>query len=220
MAETEVKNWAVGEVLIQSAELALMPHDLLSSELTMAETKRLFVALPIPKAVRSALQEAKEFLTPHKEHLKMVNVDDAHLTIKFLGDTSIDLLEPIQDALGNLCKGSNAFELRLGAIGCFPEQGKPKVIWYGVEHHDGLTGLQGETERVLTELGFIAQERSFAPHITLARVRRQTKLRSLRASLESFRPQSLSFQVKELCLYESVLAHQGPKYSVLQSFKV
>src|SRR4029450_5017653 len=76
------------------------------------------------------------------------------------------------------------FEARVAGLGIFPERRAPRVLWLGGglppgvhavargwERAGRVTELQGACERAAREGGLEAEERPFAPHLTLGRFR-------------------------------------------------
>ncbi len=68
-------------------------------------------------------------------------------------------------------------------------------------------------------LGFEKEARKFSPHLTLGRVKDQRSAGSavrqlLKHSSETFG----SFDVKEVCLMQSVLKPSGAEYSTIETF--
>jgi 2'-5' RNA ligase len=75
-----------------------------------------------------------------------------------------------------------------------------------------LTKLAGLIEAAATGLGFAPEQRSFRPHITLARLKRPS---DVAAWLPRPPPESPAARFDRLVLYRSILSRQGPSYTVL-----
>ena len=143
-----------------------------------------------------------------------------HLTLKFLGETRENQLEPIAEALRKIGVRHRFFTLRVNALGAFPDIRSPRVIWAGMDSGaDSLAALAADVEKSLTPLGFPAEERPFSGHITLGRVRGNRNRAQLCALLEKIKDQpqqlQLVFPVESLTLYKSTLAPAGPLYQAL-----
>ena len=87
---------------------------------------RLFVALPLPPAVRRSLEPLARGLGD----VRWLTPDQQHLTLRFLGDIDNGRLNDVAEALA-LVHGW-PFELRLKGLGHFPPRGEPRVLWVGV----------------------------------------------------------------------------------------
>ena len=136
-------------------------------------TVRTFVAIQLPAFVLDRLAEVQSQLRqgPGGRAGRWVRVGGIHLTLKFLGDTPMDKLDAIYDAVARSCSGREPFDITLAGLGCFPNTRRPRVIWVGVrEERLALQGLHAAIEQALEELGYAPERRPFSPHLTLARI--------------------------------------------------
>jgi 2'-5' RNA ligase len=104
--------------------------------------------------------------------VRWVRPEGIHLTLKFLGDVDREQLPEIERALCSACAPHAPLELRVGALGCFPNARRPRVLWVGVQAPgERLVHLQRDVERAIIPLGYPADRRGFHPHLTLGRVK-------------------------------------------------
>ena len=96
-----------------------------------------------------------------------------HLTLKFLGDTRLDDVARIEEALVNATRDIKKFSFTLDGLGCFPNLKQPRVAWVGVKDSAALIEMQNRIETRIVPLGFPKEDRAFSPHVTLGRVRRE-----------------------------------------------
>jgi 2'-5' RNA ligase len=96
-----------------------------------------------------------------------------HLTLKFLGDTRLDDVARIGEALTNATRDIKKFSFTPDGLGCFPNLKQPRVVWVGVKDSAALIAMQNRIETHIVPLGFPKEERAFSPHLTLGRVRRE-----------------------------------------------
>ncbi|WEK55785.1 MAG: RNA 2',3'-cyclic phosphodiesterase [Candidatus Cohnella colombiensis] len=134
----------------------------------MSQTMRLFVALPIHGEATEALTH---WTNSNKENLafrKWTHPLDYHITLQFLGDTSLEQVNGLQTALSGI--KAKPFALQLNGAGYFGSSKSPSVLWAGVA---GMTieliNLHELIIRTTHELGFEVEKRKYSPHITLAR---------------------------------------------------
>lgn len=173
---------------------------------------RLFTAIPLPVPVRRRLTD----LTEHQlEGVRWQKQQQLHITLKFLGNTSVNELQSLVDALSQIHQP--AFTMKIRGIGCFPERGRPKIIWVGISNPRQLIRLHQRIEETCTNLGFEAEDRPFKPHITLGRVTEWS-----RQDVLSFINQHRQFSIpgvaaKEFVLYESKLRPGGAEYEKIES---
>jgi len=103
--------------------------------------------------------------------IRWTQPDNIHLTLKFLGDTPPQQVEPVKAALYAAAAGFAPFELAIGGLGCFPHIRSPRVVWVGIQPLPRpLAGLQHALDLQLSRLGFTRETRAFAPHLTIGRV--------------------------------------------------
>ncbi|MGD8855981.1 MAG: RNA 2',3'-cyclic phosphodiesterase [Chloroflexota bacterium] len=182
------------------------------------KTIRSFIAIEIAADVRRSLAELQEELvnTVPIGAVRWVAPGNIHLTLKFLGDTEMSAVGPIESRLEEMAASFEPFEVRLGKVGCFPNPRRPRVIWVGIEGDlDLLMRLQQEVEQSLSELGWPAEKRRFHPHLTLGRVKDSRQV--IEARMPWGRQRVTGQQrVTEVCLIESDLQPTGAVYTVLK----
>lgn len=148
--------------------------------------------------------------------------DGLHLTLRFLGETEEGRVEEVAGAAAALVAGAVEFEVVPQGPRLFPTPSRPAALVVAVALSDPLEALQARLERATRDLGFRAEERSFRPHITLARIRpRATRdeVRGLATWLEAQGPQPVpTWRASELVLYQSHLGAAGAAYTPLRRF--
>jgi RNA 2',3'-cyclic 3'-phosphodiesterase len=135
----------------------------------MSDSIRTFIAIKIPSLdpLRRVLKE----LAGMGRALKTVDPDNLHLTLKFLGQTDVDLVPEVRALMERAAQSSAPCELSVTGLGAFPNAQRPNVIWAGLQRADTLTSLAAELEAGLEPHGFPRENRPFVPHLTLARVK-------------------------------------------------
>lgn len=125
---------------------------------------RLFTALEIPRDATLSLSLLRGGLPG----ARWVDVENYHLTLRFIGDVEGHVADEIASALDRVNRP--AFSLTLSGIGAFGGK-KPHSIWAGVAPSPELFALQAEIERICQRLGLPKDPRKFTPHVTLARLK-------------------------------------------------
>ncbi|MCC2687256.1 MAG: thpR [Rhizobiaceae bacterium] len=125
---------------------------------------RLFTALEIPRDAALSLSLLRGGLPG----ARWVDVENYHLTLRFIGDVEGHLADEIANALDRVHRP--AFSLTLAGVGAFGSK-KPHSVYAGVAASPDLLALQGEVERICQRLGLDPDPRKFTPHVTLARLR-------------------------------------------------
>ena len=149
--------------------------------------------------------------------LKLVELQNIHMTLKFLGEVDEKDLQLIYSAINEATKGFKKFNIKIKGLGAFPSLSNPRVVWVGVsEGKEELTSLANRVSSKLKDLGFMGDTKPFTPHITIGRVKKYGHL--LREFIR--RNQNLeigTFLVKEIRVKKSKLTPSGPIYSTLYS---
>ena len=175
---------------------------------------RLFIALPLPEVGRLSLIAYQQMLRRHlNDNVRWTSHDQLHLTLKFLGETPDDLLPALGQLVREAAAGAQPISARWShSLGAFPHLQAPRVLWRGLqEGAEAVSQLAARLESAVVALGLPAEERSFAAHVTLGRVRPAAVGRRLAAAIEPVEGET--FLLGRLELIESVLLPQGPQYT-------
>ena len=166
---------------------------------------RLFVAIRPPAAVREALSCLMEGV----EGARWQDDDQLHLTLRFIGEVETRMAEDIVAALSSV--RSPPLDLRVQGVGTFERRGRADTLWAGVTPREGQLALHRKIDHVLVGCGLSPETRSYAPHITLARLgRMQRGLPDFIVRHNAF--DGGSFTAKEFGLYTSEIAKDGARY--------
>jgi len=125
---------------------------------------RLFTALEIPRDAALSLSLLRGGL----QGARWIDVENYHLTLRFIGDVEGHVADEIADALDRVRRPS--FSLTLSGVDAFGGK-KPHSVWAGIAPSPELAALQAEIERICQRLGLPPDPRKFVPHVTLARLR-------------------------------------------------
>jgi RNA 2',3'-cyclic 3'-phosphodiesterase len=125
---------------------------------------RLFVGIGLPPEVKLRLS----LLCSGLSGAKWVDPGNLHLTLRFIGEVGEDVAADVDVALARL--KARPFTLRLAGAGVFGGN-RPHALWVGVERDPDLVKLRDKIEQALIRAGLPPEQRKFAPHVTLARLR-------------------------------------------------
>jgi RNA 2',3'-cyclic 3'-phosphodiesterase len=180
---------------------------------------RLFTAIDLPEDILRRLDRLLSTLRP-EALIKWSPLDNLHVTLKFIGEWPAERALEIENALSTLVPRSR-FEVEVRDLGWFPNERSPRVLWAGVHGGPGLGQLARDTEEVLATLGIPREDRTFAPHLTLARIKNAVPLNPLRAKVSELQPAAMgSFNVSSFCLYRSDPGSQASIYRKLRIFNL
>jgi RNA 2',3'-cyclic 3'-phosphodiesterase len=179
---------------------------------------RAFVALELPGPAIDSLVLFQGELSSTGADLKLVERENLHFTVKFLGEITESQVADCKARLGSLSLQGAQVEVR--GVGAFPTSNKPRVVWAGVlQEHEALVAPIAET--VIASLEGIGErdERPFRAHVTLARVRSARDLRRLGDFLRENSDRSFgTVRLRELKLKSSQLTPRGPIYTDLGAY--
>jgi 2'-5' RNA ligase len=140
---------------------------------------------------------------------KPVPVQNYHITLAFLGDTSTDQMQLIEEALEGFTVPS--FDLHLTDTGYWSE---PAVLWLGpAAAPDALQQLADKCKRVANRAGIRVSQRRYQPHLTLARKA------TTPPSMPLLEP-DFSFRVDSFQLVRSLRDRSGVRYNDLLSWQL
>ena len=166
---------------------------------------RAFVAVALPDAVLDAVAERAAKLTiPGRPTTR----DQWHVTLQFLGNRAD--VDAVIGALSGLeVEGGTA---RLGGAGAFPRPARGSVLWLGFVEGGPVMQRLAEAVMQRTEsLGYERDDRPYQPHLTLARCRTPSDLRSVVAAIGDG-PVGPAWTIGSLTVYESKTHRDGAQY--------
>lgn len=188
----------------------------------MSDAWRLFIAIDIPPEARVRIATVGQELRGAGWRGRWANPNGTHLTLKFYGDVPVDQIDSLRQLLSARLTLYPSVSLRVQGAGVFPKRGPVRVLWLGIAGEmDALGELQGEVERLSQELGYPAEHRPFAPHLTVARFRPEDAgtLSGLDAQLKRIGGLvPLPFPVSGVTLFRSKLRPSGAFYTPLAKF--
>lgn len=178
---------------------------------------RAFIAVELPQTVRRALTLLERELAVSRADVKWVEESNLHITMRFLGEITEDQRQAVEQLLRTVAHGVAPFPFTLVELGAFPSVASPRVVWIGVgQGKDVLRNLAEQLEDGLQQLGLPGEERGFAAHVTLGRVRSPKNRAELSSRLNTtaWIPPP-PWRIERLTLFQSTLTSAGPLYAVL-----
>lgn len=185
--------------------------------------RRVFIAAPLPDDAAAAVAELVERVRAAGvpgggRDVRWVRLDGLHLTLRFLGPTLEDRVEPARAAVRVAAAAAEPFELTIGAAGTFPSGARPRALWLGVrDDAEALASLAAQVDRALVDAGWPPETRPFRAHLTLARAdgvpagsRIGARLIDAAAALR------VAFRVERIGLFESLTGGGPARYAPLE----
>jgi 2'-5' RNA ligase len=177
---------------------------------------RTFVALEIADdAVLGSLVSFQGELAATGADLKLVERENLHFTLKFLGEISEAQAKEADRRLRALILAGGPASV--SGAGAFPSLHRPNVVWVGVSQEDEPK-VRTIGEAVVKALEGIGERetRPFQAHLTVARVRSGRNIEQLSTAIRSSSQRSFgTFKLGSFRLKSSQLRPSGPVYSDL-----
>jgi len=184
------------------------------------ETLRTFIALDMPAEIKAAVVNYVQPLKSLREHVRWVKSENLHLTLKFLGDTPAARIEAITAALQEIVATTPPFAVTVFGSGAFPNGQKPRVLWVDLSEPTGtLLKLAQTIDAQMHRFGFAKEQRAFAPHLTIGRVKDAHIPEVIRA-LQANPLVAMPAQFHEIIFMQSELNRAGAIYTPLRKLSL
>lgn len=187
-----------------------------------ADAIRTFVAVLLPDAVRAALAAEVEALRRLTRGVGWVAADNLHVTLKFVGEIDPAAVTAVGAGLAGIAAHTPSFELAVEGLGAFPTPTRPRVVWAGLGPGAAqVAEIAGRVESALAELGIASDERAFAAHVTLGRVREPRPDPALARAIAAAGGRGFGgFRVEAIALMRSQLHSKGVRYSMVGTWSL
>jgi 2'-5' RNA ligase len=182
---------------------------------------RLFVALEIPEAVRDNLASLRRNFPESPSTVRWVRPENFHVTLKFIGSVPTEKVQALIEALRGVSLHGRLNGCFRG-LGWFLDAKTGVILLAIIEDSKPLAALAASIDHRLLALGIAPENRSFMPHLTLARGNRSVPDSSkiaLRELADKYKKHDFGCVTpEEFHLTESKTLPTGPIYSKVQSF--
>ncbi len=178
-------------------------------------------------AVSPPLDKARELFAARVElrdawtGIRWAACEHFHITLVFLGEQDDTVIESVRNAVGPALEGCEAFDIGFVGAGCFGSSVRPKFFIEKLgEGRDGLESLNAALRPAL-EILIGSEQRTYRPHLTLGRSRRQGVKGPAGGKLlpSGVKTDNVdTFRAREVVLYQSILYPDGARYTPLESW--
>ncbi|MEK7742474.1 MAG: RNA 2',3'-cyclic phosphodiesterase [Nitrospirota bacterium] len=182
---------------------------------------RCFISLELPEELKKNIYGYIEKLKAAGADVKWIPPENLHLTLKFLGDTTEELLKSINERLISLSKSHDRFSLQISGAGAFPNIKYPRVVWLGVHDSEEIIKLQHDIDESMAGLGFKRDEKQFTPHLTIGRVKSMRNKDALIKELATLKEVDFGkIEVINITLMKSELKPGGAEHFKLSEIPI
>jgi len=184
---------------------------------------RLFTALDLPEAIRDRFAELQ---TPEALSARWTSPDQFHVTVRFIGNATTEEARRYEAATTEEARRYEAAlsQIDAGSVECvpygldaLPSRRDPSVLIVGLERTDDLLRVYRTVSEALEREGVDPEDRSYRPHVTLARLG-DVSASAVHTFLDNHDAPLPAFSVDTLHLYESTLTSAGANHERRASF--
>jgi len=173
---------------------------------------RTFISIDMPEEVQQEIKKIQEQLPEF--YGKKTEIENLHLTLKFLGEVDKNKIEEAKRRLQEI--RYEKFETELKYLGFFDNVKRGKrygPIWL---HLNNCEGLQKKVDEQLRNL--FEPEKRFMSHLTIARVKGLKNKEYFLEELKKIEIGKIKFVVDKFKLKESVSRPEGSSYKTVKNY--
>jgi 2'-5' RNA ligase len=161
----------------------------------------------LPDALKDNIAKVQDILKKLPMDCKMVEGENLHICLSFLGDMEEDKIKDIEEKLDGICQRYNSGDVEISGIKLIPSEKYFRVIAF-----DCQSGLLRSLGRDISkEIGGDA----YPPHATLCRVRNVQRKEDVVDKIKKIDSYVGKFTVSSVEIIESQLGKPGPTYTTL-----
>src|SRR6476620_5476500 len=180
----------------------------------------MFVALVPPE---EAVEDLDAFVEVRRgaAEFRWATAEQFHVTLAFLADVGERRLDELVERLGRAAARRTAFETRVAGGGAFPNVGRARVLWAGLDLTEAgrteLDRLATGARAAASRTGIAVDGQRFRPHLTLARLGRPAEVSGWVSLLDAYT--GPAWTADRIALIESHLGEgprKRPRYEVVE----
>lgn len=169
---------------------------------------RVFTALYLSTSALADLERVVAPLRRENGELTWTRVEQWHLTLTFHAELDADEVRRLVRTVERCAALRRPTSARCRGGGAFPSGQRGRILWAGVEPADrALVDLRRNLVSRLRRQGWAVDERSYRPHLTLARSRERRDLTTLVNRLRAY--QGPTWDVDRIVVVESCPGADG-----------
>ncbi|MDF2606112.1 MAG: transporter permease [Bacillales bacterium] len=126
-----------------------------------------FIGLRIPIEISKELFDFGNKLKGKIQLKQWTYLDDLHITLKFIGETSEDTLKLLMEKINDI--KYDKINVKITGIDTFGNPKTPRVVYFGLDYSNELIELHKVIQILCKDLGLKLDPKPFKPHITIAK---------------------------------------------------
>lgn len=175
---------------------------------------RCFIGVFIPDGLKEKLLNLQNFIKGLDIDCRLVEAENMHLTLSFLGEVPEGEIPEISRKLDIITQNFTKFSVTVSGILLIPNGDFIRVIALDVVDEAGY--LRNLVGYIGVEIGGDAKP----PHLTLCRVRKIENKQATIDKLVNSVAYAEGFQVDSISLIKSSLSRSGPAYSTIHESRL
>lgn len=183
---------------------------------------RLFLSINIPQEIKNIL--AQDLITLQKkisQDVKWVKKENWHITLKFIGEVERRDIDFIKENMMIIANNTMQQSITFSRVAVFPHLDAPRVIYLGVDKGSKvLCNIYNKLDYQLNYLVSKRKEKLYIPHLTLGRVKENSKPEEFTRKIKKFSTldfSNISILMNRISLMKSTLMKDGPVYEEIYS---
>ncbi len=187
------------------------------------QTIRSFISIDIEEqSVINKIREIQTLLEDTYTKIKFVELENLHITLRFLGEINRSQINELITALNTIKEYS--FRVHFKSLGVFPSIQRARVIWIGIDDNEGelkLKELSIRINQIIDKLRMGKKDKKgFTPHLTIGRIKTRPSKRLIEKLIQNADVDIGEIEVRDFRLKQSILTPKGPIYKTLHTFKL
>jgi len=179
---------------------------------------RTFISVFVPKEIVNIKEMLKTTIDTRGIKIRWVKDGNMHLTLKFIGNTTEESIDSINNAIHDVVKDTPFINLSISGTGCFSKRDRANTLWVGIKGDlDKLEKLILNINNKLEPLGFPIERRKFLPHITIARINSNQKKKPDISNFLNTTFMELPMKIVKINLIQSQSFPKGSFYTILNT---
>lgn len=180
----------------------------------MEKKIRAFICVEFPEEVIKEVARIQNLIRNKIKFIgKFTELENLHLTLKFLGEISSEQLEKVKEKLSEI--KFPEFQAKLLNLGTFSYNDNPKIIWIKIGSKQ-IFEFQKQIDLALEPM--FQKEQRFMSHLTIARIKNAKDKTSFKEYIKNIKIKQIRFQINSFELKSSELKRLGPIYKTIKKY--
>ncbi|MCP4177393.1 MAG: RNA 2',3'-cyclic phosphodiesterase [bacterium] len=177
------------------------------NDINTDQSLRSFIAFTLPSNLIAYCSEIRKNLIRNHVKAKWVNLENMHITIKFLGNKKETTLKRYTEILSENNFDLNLINFQSGELKTFNKQSN--ILFLDII--DDQNRADKYVWKILDNISQNESDKKWLPHITIGRFRKDIGRNSF-LKKEFFQKSNLKFKPESISIFTSTLTSSGPIY--------